>query len=313
MDELEVRELRYFIAVAEELHFGRAAARLSIAQPALSKAIRRVESRLGVQLFVRTSRQVVLTPAGQALLHHGTHALNAVETAVESTRRAAEVNAHLRLVIKPGGDANLLSGILAEYARQPDARQVDVLFGGATDRADYLRAGRADVALLYAPFDNLADLNHQTLFAEERVAILPRGHRLASRSELRLADLEHETLPRWKGVRSDVDGQQLGFGEGPEVSDVPEMVQMITLGRTIAMLPRSFINPVPPGLTCVPVSDAPASRIVIAWSQFDHRALITAFVQAAATVSSTLRTSGREGIHYKNPERACTGSEPART
>jgi hypothetical protein len=73
MTELETRELEYFIAVADELHFGRAAVRLPIAQPALSKAIRRIETRLGVPLFIRSSRHVELTPAGKALQEHGRH------------------------------------------------------------------------------------------------------------------------------------------------------------------------------------------------------------------------------------------------
>src|SRR5580698_7746854 len=111
MTELETRELEYFIAVADELHFGRAAVRLSIAQPALSKAIRRIETRLGVPLFVRSSRHVELTAAGEALQEHGRHALNAVSAAAQSARRAADSQARLRLVLKPGGDAGLLSGI----------------------------------------------------------------------------------------------------------------------------------------------------------------------------------------------------------
>ncbi|MEU8702120.1 LysR family transcriptional regulator [Streptomyces sp. NPDC048680] len=279
MGDLETREIEYFVAVAEELHFGRAAARLSIAQPALSKAVRRVESRLGVQLLVRSSRHVSLTPAGEALLHHGRHALNAVSAAARAARRAGVTEAHLRLVIKPGGDANLLSGILAAYAHRPDARRVDVLFGGATDRADHVRDGRADLALLYAPFDDLTGLDHRTLFTEGRVAILPRGHRLAAREELRMADLEGETLPRWKGVPDS--------GSGPEIVDVAQMTQMIMLGRTIAVLPRSTVDPVHPGLVHRPVTDAPPSRMVIAWSQLDHRPLVASFVDAAVSAART--------------------------
>lgn len=90
MAELETRELEYFVAVAEELHFGRAATRLAIAQPALSKAVRRLESRLGTTLLHRSSRQVALTPAGEALLTHGRHALNAVGAAAEKARRAGD-------------------------------------------------------------------------------------------------------------------------------------------------------------------------------------------------------------------------------
>ena len=132
MDELDIRELRYFVAVAEELHFGRAAARLAIAQPALSKAVQRIESRLRVRLFDRTSRNVALTPAGAALLEHGRHALNAMTIAVQNAQRAAG-DEPLRFVIKPGGDANLLPGILAAYSEHPHARQVEILFSGPTD------------------------------------------------------------------------------------------------------------------------------------------------------------------------------------
>lgn len=279
MAELETRELEYFIAVADELHFGRAAVRLSIAQPALSKAIRRVETRLGVALFIRSSRHVELTPAGEALREHGRHALNAVSAAVRNARRAGDAEAHLRLVLKPGGDAGLLSGILAEYAHQPDARRVDILFSGPADRADFLRDGRADVGLLYAPFDPLDGLDHETLHTEGRVVILPSGHRLARRTAVRLSDLDGETLPRWKGVPG-------ADGDGPEVVDVIQMLQMIAVGRMIGVLPRSLVDPIPPGLVCVPVTDAPPSSLVLAWHEQNRSPLVAAFVAAAVQLGS---------------------------
>ncbi|CAM5257357.1 LysR family transcriptional regulator OS=Streptomyces tendae OX=1932 GN=GUR47_24170 PE=3 SV=1 [Streptomyces tendae] len=278
MPELETRELEYFVAVAEELHFGRAATRLTVAQPALSKAIRRLESRLGVKLLQRSSRHVALTPAGTALLHHGRHALNAVSAAAEKARRAGDQESHLRLVIKPGGDANLLSGILAAYAGRPDARQVDILFGGATDRADHVRDGRADVALLYAPFDDMSGLDHEILTVEGRVAILPPDHRLASHSEVTLADLARETLPRWKGVRWTGVPEA---GQGPEVTDAAEVLDMIRLGRTVAVLPRSLAQPMRPDLVYRPVTDAPHSELVLAWSRDDRRTMVASFVAAA--------------------------------
>ncbi|MBB4686937.1 LysR family transcriptional regulator [Amycolatopsis jiangsuensis] len=274
MIELETRELEYFIAVADELHFGRAAARLSIAQPALSKAIRRIEGRLGVALFVRSSRQVSLTPAGEALREHGRHALNAVGAAVRNARRAGDTQAPLRLVLKPGGDGGLLSGILAGYAQQPGARRVNVLFSGPADRTDFLRDGRADVGLLYAPFDDLDGLAHETLRTEDRVAILPLGHRLAGRKSVRMADLEGETLPHWK----DVPG---GAGTGPEVADVVQLVDMVKVGRMVGVLPRSLIEPMQVGVECVPVTDAPPSRLVLAWNEQDRRPLVASFVTAA--------------------------------
>lgn len=274
MIELETRELEYFIAVADESHFGRAAVRLSISQPALSKAIARIETRLGVPLFVRSSRRVELTPAGKALQEHGRHALNAVSAAARSARRAGNHQAGLRLVLKPGGDAGLLSPILAEYSHQPDARRVDILFSGPADRSDFLRDGRADVGLLYVPFDDLDGLDHETLYTEDRVVIVPSGHRLAGRAAVRMADLEGETLPRGKGIPT-------GEGTGPEVADAVQMFHMVALNRMIAVLPRSLVEPVPAGLVRVPVTDAPPSHLVLAWNSHDRRPLVASFVAAA--------------------------------
>ncbi|MFS8197262.1 LysR family transcriptional regulator [Streptomyces sp. CWNU-52B] len=290
MAELETRELEYFAALAEELHFGRAARRLGIAQPALSKAVRRLEDRLGVVLVERSSRHVALTAAGESLKYHGRHALLAVGAAAEKARRAGERETRLRLVIKPGGDADLLSGILAAYSHRPGARQVDILFGGSTDRADHVRDGRADVALLYVPFDDLTGLDHETLVVEGRVAVLPVGHRLAGRSEVTLADLAGEPLPHWKGVRGNgVPGfepvAEFGSETGPEIADGAELTHMVLLGRTIAVLPRSLARPRHPGLVHVPVADAPRSELVLAWGQEDRRRLVADFV--ASAVEST--------------------------
>lgn len=95
------------------------------------------------------------------------------------------------------------------------------------------------------------------------------------------AGAEGETLPRWKRVR----WTGAPDGSGPEIEDVPQMIQLIMLGRTIAILPRSLVEPVPPGLICVPVIDATASQLVIAWSQLNRRPLIASFVEAAVTAS----------------------------
>jgi DNA-binding transcriptional LysR family regulator len=274
MSDLETRELEYFLAVADELHFGRAAVRLSIAQPALSKAIRRIENRLGVVLFVRNSRHVELTEAGTALREHGRHALNAVGAAVRHAQSAGGAQTDLRFVLKPGGDGGLLSGMLAAYAEQPDARHVDIVFSGPTDRADFLRDGRADVGLLYAPFDDLDGLDHETLYTEDRVLIVPSGHRLAGHESVRMSDLDGETLPCWKGIPR-------GDATGPEVADVVQMFQMIAVSRMIGVLPRSLVGQLPAGLVCVPVTDAPPSRLVLAWNEQDRRPLVASFVAAA--------------------------------
>ncbi|MTD56484.1 LysR family transcriptional regulator [Amycolatopsis pithecellobii] len=280
MDLIELRELRYFVAVAEELHFGRAAQRLSVAQPAVSKTIRHIEARLGTQVFSRTSRKVELTPAGAALLEHGRLALQAVDIAVQSAQRAG-TRENLRLVLKPGGDANLLSSILACYASDPDACQVEIIFDSGTERADFIRDGRADVALLYAPFDDLTGLDCQTLHTEDRVAVLPASHRLANRRSIRLAELETDPFPHWKGIKNP-------GATGPAVTNVAELIPLVAIGRVVAVLPRSLISPTPSGLACIPVEDTEPSLIVVARADGDDRPTTTAFVRAALRAATTV-------------------------
>src|SRR3954452_21779189 len=172
MDRLETRELAYFLAVAEELHFGRAVIRLGIAQPALSKTVRQLERRLGVTLFERTSRAVALNEAGRVLARGAGVALAAMSAAAQRTQRAGTRDPRLLLAMKPGGDAGLRPAILAAYdrepealpveaapppltlaasAREPQALPVEVVFRAAPSRM--LRDGQADAALLHAPPD----------------------------------------------------------------------------------------------------------------------------------------------------------------
>ncbi|GAB6939823.1 LysR family transcriptional regulator [Isoptericola variabilis] len=280
---MEVRELRYVVAVAEELHFGRAAERLRIAQPALSKAVRRVEERLGVQLFARTSRSVALTAAGEALLEHGRPALSAVAAAAQAARRAEE-SSPLRLALKPGGDAGLLSALLGAYADYPRAKQVDVVFHAGPERASLVREGLADAALLYSPFEDSAGLHTTTLHVEGRVAVVPADHPLAARSSIRRAELDGEPFPRWRG-------QPDQEADGPEIADVAELIPLVRLGRAVAVLPRSLVTPTPQGTACVPVADAEPSAIVLGVGSTDRREAVRALRGAAARIGQPSATS----------------------
>ena len=279
MDELETRELRYFIAVAESLHFGRAAAALHIAQPALTKTVQRLESRLGVQLFIRSSRSVSLTASGQALLEHGRIAVAATAAAADQARRAAQVE-HLRLVIKPGGDGNLLSDLLAVFAQSPLARPVDVLFSAGSDRPAFLRDNRADVALLYVPSDDTTGLDVRTLLEEGRVAVLSNTHPLAGREHILEEDLLGQPLARWSGQETN--------SAGPEVADLAQLISLVRLGRTISVLPRSLVAGELQGISLVPVLDAEPSHLAIGRRPQDDRAVVQAFI-AAAEQAAALR------------------------
>src|ERR1700753_3605645 len=166
---METRELRYFVAVAEELHFGRAAERLGMAQPPLSRAIQQLERRLGVTLLERTRRSVTLTEAGSVLLREG--------------------RAGWCLVTRPGATSELLAKLLAAYAAEPDAAEVEVLLCGPAEQERLLRDGRADVALLHRPFDSTAGFDTEVLGVEGQVVILPAGHPLSTRSQLTMAEV----------------------------------------------------------------------------------------------------------------------------
>ncbi|MET7836286.1 LysR family transcriptional regulator [Micromonospora sediminicola] len=277
---METRELRYFLAVAEELHFGRAARRLGIAQPPLSRAIRQLERRLGVTLLDRDHRAVALTPAGAVLLREGRAALDAVAAADRRTRRAAaDGGPGLVLATKAGASHELLPKLLDAYAAEPDAVAVEVLLCGIGEQERLLRDGRADVALLHLPFDSTAGLDTEALVTEQQVAVVPAGHPVAGRTQLRLADVEalpDLPLPRWPQR----DGTY-PEGPGPQVREHAQLFQLIALGRAAAVLPESCRPLLRPDLAAVPVPDAPAVTTVIAWPPHSRSRALAALVRTA--------------------------------
>lgn len=276
---METRELRYFVAVAEELHFGRAAQRLGMAQPPLSRAVAQLERRLGTALLTRTSRAVALTPAGDVLLAEGRAALAAVEAAERRTRRAGAVDRPgLVLAVKAGASAELLAKLLDAYAAEPGAVEVEVLLCGIGEQGPMLRDGRADVALLHLPYDDVAGLDTEELVTEGQVAVLPSGHALVTRAELALADLADVAglpAPRWPGPGGAPDGA------GPEVRDHAQLLQLIGLGRTFAVLPDSVRTQLPEGLRTVPVVDAEPVTTVVAWPPHSRSRAVADLVRTA--------------------------------
>jgi DNA-binding transcriptional LysR family regulator len=195
LDTLETRELRYFLAVAEELHFGRAAERLGMAQPPLSRAIQQLERRLGVRLLHRDRRGVLLTGAGEVLLHEGRAALDATTAAARRTRRAGGADSpgaagdRLVLAVKAGAAHELLQKLLDAYAAEPGAAEIEVLPSGMCEQEEMLRDGRADVALMHTPFNSLSGFDSEELMTEGQIAVLPAAHPLAARGTLSLADI----------------------------------------------------------------------------------------------------------------------------
>ncbi|MEU9440903.1 LysR family transcriptional regulator [Streptomyces sp. NPDC048304] len=279
---METRELRYFVAVAEELHFGRAAQRLGIAQPPLSRAIRQLERRLRATLLERSSRGVALTDAGSVLLREARAALDAVEAAERRTRRAALAAAgHPALVLatKAGASSELLAKLLDAYAAEPDAVTVDVLLCGPGEQERLLRDGRADVALLHRPFDSTAGFDTEELSVEGQVVVLPAGHPLSGRSHVRMAEitaLPGLPMPRWPGP----DGTYPD-GPGPRVRDHTQLLQLIALGRACAVLPESSRAHLRGEHATVPVLDSPPVTTVIAWPSHSRSRAVAGLVRTA--------------------------------
>ncbi|MET8560051.1 LysR family transcriptional regulator [Streptomyces flaveolus] len=288
---MESRPLRYFVAVAEELNFARAAERLGISAPPLSRAIRRLETQLGVTLFERTTHSVALTRAGEVLLAEARFALDALEAAGRRAQRAAGPDRKLVLVVKADGDAGLLEPVLERYAADPAAVPVTVRLCGWLEQPGLLRRGEADAALIHEPFDRTG-LDSETLIAEPRVAVLGASHPLAARDQVPLAGL---------GLRP---GDVHRFLEDMrhEGRDLAQLLTRVALGELVALLPASVADRYPrPGVVYRPVPDAPPSLLAVAWPQQSRSTATAALVRAAAAVAAAAREGDGGGAEAGQP------------
>lgn len=273
------------MAVAEELHFGRAAERLGMAQPPLSRAIQQLERRLGVSLLERNRRGVSLTGAGEVLLHEGRAALDATTAAARRTRRAGGADRpgdprnRLVLAVKAAASHELLQKLLDAYAAEPDAAEVEVLPCGICEQEELLRDGRADVALMHAPFNSLAGFDSEELLTEGQIAILPARHPLAARKTLSLADVSDvPDLPLARWPRHGIYPP----GPGPEIHDQTQLAQLIALGRTVAVIPDSARAWLWAEHTAVPLTDALPVVTHIAWPAHSRSLALAGLIRTAA-------------------------------
>ncbi|WP_067452079.1 LysR family transcriptional regulator [Actinomadura macra] len=288
MSEPEFRELRYFRAVAEDLNLTRAAKRLGIAQPPLSRAMRQLERRLGVALFDRTDRRLVLTHAGKTLAKEATAVLGALDLAVHRTRRAGRLDNRLVVTAKPGVATELLQRICERFRAEPNAPELGVVVSGFGEQADMVRDGRADVAIA-ACFDGHG-LDTELLATEPRVAALTPEHQLAERDVLSTADLVDEPAPRWSVPLVD-DGYWLGHPDrpydGPVVRDSAQLLEVVALGQAVALVPSSLAaRNVRPDVTYRPVPDAAPYQTFALWPAGSRSPWIARFVQTALTHST---------------------------
>lgn len=218
--DLDLRKLRYFVAVAEHGHFGRAAESLYIAQPVLSRQVRALEKELGATLLVRTTRSVELTPAGEQLLDDARGVFATVDNAV---RRVLEVDRGVeRLVVGFAPGLFVGEAVRAFSETHPDV-EVGLVPVRWWEKAEPLHDGRVDVAYLRRPFDD-DGLRVVPVGREEKVACLPVTHRLARRRRITMADLEGESILDAHSRRT---------------SSVEEKFELIAAGHGIALVPAS--------------------------------------------------------------------------
>ncbi|WP_199855043.1 LysR family transcriptional regulator [Streptomyces dioscori] len=277
---MELRTLRYFVAVAEELHFGRAATRLHMSQPPLSRAIRRLESELGAALFDRSSAGVALTAAGALLLDEARDLLGRSDRIRERVAAAAGAALLTVGILGDSTDPGALR-LAAAHRRQYPHVEVRVRETDLTDPTCGLRAGSVDIALTRGPFDETG-LAVRELRADPVGALLRADDPLAGRESLKLADLTGRrwfrfpagTDPLWQSYWSGGEPR-----EGPVVRAVQECQQAVLWNGTVGM---TLLDHVPArGLTVVPLTDMPPSRVMLAWNQGDPNPVLDPFVRTA--------------------------------
>lgn len=269
---MELRHLHYFLAVAEELHFTRAAERLHMAQPPLSQQIRQLEAELGVRLFERTKRRVELTDAGAAYLRRVRAILAEVEDAAEEARRVA-AGLQGRLIVGCVGSATY--SLLPAFARRLRAEfpGIDVAFRGemlVPDQVKALLAHEIDLALLRPPVDEPA-LRLQTLRTDRLIIALPERHRLAGRRLLHVADLRGEDLVVHASGTSVMHGKVLALcheaGFEPrvrhQVAETSTLVTFVAAELGIAVVPQPVAELGVAGVTYRPLAD-PGAHIELA-------------------------------------------------
>ena len=187
---MELRDLRYFVAVAAELHFARAAQRLFISQPALSQQIRSLEGELGFKLLERNSRGVRLTPEGQAFLPEATMVVRDAEHAAAVARALAEgATGHLRLSHLRTMPRGLPERVVSEYRRRYPAVEIIPESGSTEQNVDRVRGGQLDLAFVLAPVENAAELSCVEIATEPIVVAIPSTHPLTRRRRIRREDL----------------------------------------------------------------------------------------------------------------------------
>ena len=267
---MELHQLEYFVAVAEEASFTRAASRVHVAQPGVSAQVRWLESELGQQLLDRSGRSVRLTEVGSAVLPFARAALDAVASArLAVDELAGLVRGQVTVGMVSGCALPILAELLAGFHHRYPGVAITLIEDNSDRLAERLRDGRLDLALIGWAGEAPPDVDTVVVVDEELVAAVHPAHPLADSGPLTigmLRDLPLVSLPRGTGVRAALDAACAEAGFAPrivfEASALPMVVELATRGLGLAVVPASIPN----GPRILPITDPPLrSRLELAW------------------------------------------------
>jgi DNA-binding transcriptional LysR family regulator len=249
---MELRHLRYFVAVAEELHFGRAATRLHIAQPPLSRQIRDLEREVGTPLFERTPRGVALTPAGRAFLPEARLTLAQAERAQRTAQRAARgETGRLRVgFVEAATHSGVLPNVLSFFRMHLPSIGLSLFEMDALQQSEALRDGRVDLGLLHSPPSD-ADrwLRVEPVYTDPVILAVPEGHRLAGRARFALSSLADESFVLFQrdvapSIYDSIIARCRSAGFSPrvvqEAAGWHTLVSLVAAGVGVAFIPKSL-------------------------------------------------------------------------
>ena len=303
MTDLDLRKLRYFLAVAEELNYGRAADRLHIAQPVLSRQITALEHELGVELFARSKRGTQLTEAGTQLQDDARAILSTAKALQRRARVASRRGEHFTVGFMPGIIVTPAVRLLIERFPQ---LSVDVVRTSWDDQVEMVHDGRVDVSFVRLPVQRRG-LTVVPLYSEPRVVALPRDHPLTSNSEVTIADLaplvllqDPEAVPEWRDAAERVRAGGLSVERTnlPVIHTVEEKLEHVAAERGIVLLPESTaMFYTRPDIAYRYVSDLPDGEVALAFEARRSSPQIEAMVEIAqaeaAVPASVERMPGR--------------------
>ncbi len=287
---MDLRQLRYFVVLGETLHFGRAADRLHISQPPLSRQIAALEEELGVLLLKRTSRQVELTEAGQHFHAQAQRLLESLEGAVRSTRAMASgEQGALRVGFTMSAAWSILPRLIKAYSQAYPAVEVQLSEVFPRELNDALMADKVDVGIAF-PWQRPPGLEYEALYTEPLCAVLPAGHPLVSKADLAVADLAEEpfiTFPMTTApaLHEMVMGCCREQGFEPRIRLETHLqqtiVNLVAEGLGVSLVPQSLGRMELPGAVFRPVAGARQVEQGMIWSAHNENPCLAGFLETA--------------------------------